>query len=260
MNVKLEWIEIPVGEFLMGTSEIEVKSLIQKCKSTWFEHEEPQQSVYLDSFAISKFTVTNAQYKIFLDATGYKWAASPYFLMYQRGEADYLGNHPVAWISLYDALAFCRWAGCRLPTGPEWEKAARGAHNFKYPWGDTWEEEYCNWGGSKHKMTTAVGAYPHGVSPYGVLDMAGNVWEWTDDWITSGVAPQLWRMRIATQPLKSSSKTQIQDESLPHIRPFPVLRGGAVNTNAIGLRCAFRLIKYLPFERGDWVGFRCVKC
>ncbi len=258
--MKFEWVEIPAGEFTMGTSDEEVRSLSEKYQSTWFVQETPQKVVYLDKFLISKYPVTNAQYKVFIDAAGYRPPVSPDFAMYSLKGADHLANHPVAWVSWYDALAFCQWANCRLPTSGEWEKAARGPDGFKYPWGNEWRDGFCNSGGARSKMsTTPVGQYPEGVSPYGVYDMAGNVWEWTDDWLMSDIVPNIWHLSIESQSLQMNSAKLEDGEQLKHAQQFPVLRGGAVNTNEIGARCAFRLAKYSPRDFGDWVGFRLVK-
>ncbi len=257
--MELEWIEVPKGEFVMGTSVDEVESLIKEYGSNWFRHEAPQLKVFLDSFVISKYPVTNAQYRVFVEATGYKLPASPYFALYLSGGADYLANHPVAWVSWHDALAFCRWAGCRLPSRAEWEKAARGPNGLKYPWGNQWVEGMCNSSEGGVKMTTAVTQYPQGQSPYGIWDMAGNVWEWTDDWLTCDRVPRMWRESPGSRVAQADTAKLAEDEQLMFTRHLPVLRGGAVNTNRIGVRCAFRLVKYLPHEWGDWVGFRCVR-
>jgi formylglycine-generating enzyme required for sulfatase activity len=90
-------------------------------------------------------------------------------------------NHPVVNISLKDALAFCDWMGCRLPSEQEWEKAARGADGRTYPWGEGWRDGlYCNNLDARIRGTSPVDKYPEGVSPFSVWDMVGNVWEWTN--------------------------------------------------------------------------------
>jgi formylglycine-generating enzyme required for sulfatase activity len=255
--MNIEWIEIPSGEFVQGTAESEVEHLCQEYGTVWFTKELPQQVVFLDSFVISKFPVTNAQYKEFVDATGYEIRSSPYFHKYQLGDSD-LANHPIAWVSWYDANAFCQWMQCRLPTRAEWEKAARGSTGFKYPWGNNWEEGRCNSAEAGIKMTTPVGAYPQGASIYGLQDMAGNVWEWTDDWITTDIIPGKWLVEGVQQSSETNQTKVTRDEKLTNAWQFPVLRGGAANTNSVSVRSAFRFAKYLPYDWGDWVGFRCV--
>lgn len=161
---------VPGGEFTMGTN-------------TRLSDEGPQHTVRLTSFWIDKYEVTNLQYKKFIDATGRK--APDHFenRLYPAGKVD----HPVIFVSWYDAQAYCTWAEKRLPTDQEWEKAARGTDARLYPWGNEFDIERVNsparWAQLKLAGdTTPVGAFAGGVSPYGVHDLAGNVWEWTDSW------------------------------------------------------------------------------
>jgi formylglycine-generating enzyme required for sulfatase activity len=250
--MEFEWTEIPAGEFLMGTPEDEVEQLVQKYKSVCFRHEVPQRRVYADTFEISKYPVTNAQFTEFVRATGHSRGVWPY------ESYDDFPDHPVAWVNLYEAQAFCQWARCRLPTEAEWEKAARGPDGFRYPWGNEWEDDRCNSRESGLMMTTPVGQYPQGASPYGVHDMAGNVWEWTSGWLISDVIPAVWWAWESPRwdPVEHG---EWLDERLDCARSFPILRGGGTNSNRIGVRCAFRLIGYEPRTWGDFFGFRCVK-
>jgi serine/threonine-protein kinase len=157
----IEWIEIPAGEFLYG--ENKEKRYIQK------------------PYLIGKYPVTNEQYKLFLDI------ADPTHLVpagwnekkrtYPLGEMHY----PVINVSLWDAQTFCEWAHCRLPKEMEWEKAARGTDGRKYPWGNGWVAgKYCNSKEARIGSTTPVDKYQLGASSYGVMDMSGNVEEWTN--------------------------------------------------------------------------------
>ena len=155
----IEWIKIPAGEFLYGDKK--------------------EQFFVRKPFLIGKFPLTNTQYKLFLDANpSYKPPADwdDRKRIYPRGKE----KHPVTMVSWNDAQAFCQWASCRLPTEQEWEKAARGVDGRKYPWGEDWVDgKYCNSWEAKIGDTTPEDDYPEGVSPHGVWDMSGNVWEWT---------------------------------------------------------------------------------
>jgi len=142
------------------------------------EDETPQQDLIISAFNVDIYPVTNAEYKEFVDATGHNpprtWDDGTF--------ADGTADHPVTWVNWNDAKAYCEWAGKRLPTEFEWERAARGTDGRTYPWGDAFDAAKCNSKESGLGGTSAVGSYPDGASPDGVFDMAGNVWEWTADW------------------------------------------------------------------------------
>ena len=163
-------IKIPAGKFIMGTNERQ-------------SDEGPQHTVYLKTFYIDKYEVTNAQYKKFIDATGRKSPSHFRNRTYPEGKVD----HPVIFVDWYDAKAYCKWAGKRLPTDQEWEKAARGTDGRTFPWGDEFKMDGGNtplrWQDlGQPGDTMPVGMFPKGESPYGVDDMSGNVWEWTSSW------------------------------------------------------------------------------
>ncbi|MBC7249820.1 MAG: formylglycine-generating enzyme family protein [Anaerolineae bacterium] len=165
-----DMVLIPAGPFIMGSD-------------TDDPDEAPQHEVDLPAFEIDLFEVTNAQFAAFVEATGYKTDAE------KAGESGWRGfytegkdNHPVVKVSWNDAVAYCQWLGKRLPTEAEWEKAARGTDGRIYPWGNEWDPARLNSYQSGYRGTTPVGSFADGVSPYGVFDMAGNVWEWTSDW------------------------------------------------------------------------------
>jgi formylglycine-generating enzyme required for sulfatase activity len=160
-------IAIPAGEFTMG-SDLEV--------------ERPPHPVSVDAFEIDKFEVTNEQFEKFVAETGYATEAEKAGDTSWRYWAKNKSNHPVVKVSWNDAAAFCEWAEKRLPTEAEWEKAARGTDGFTYPWGNDWDVNKVNAKESGYRGTTIVGSFPSGASPYGVMDMAGNVSEWTSDW------------------------------------------------------------------------------
>ena len=165
-----EMVLIPAGEFIMGTDER-------------LPDEGPEHKVVLDAFYIDKYEVTNLQYKKFIDATHHKSPSNFTNRTYPEGKVD----HPVTYVNWYDATDYCTWAGKRLPTDQEWEKAARGTDGKTYPWGDTFDVTKANmpqrWVTLKQDGdTTPVGAFEGGKSVYGLYDMSGNVWEWTSSW------------------------------------------------------------------------------
>lgn len=183
-----EMVYIPAGRFLMGNNGSEPYSPT---------NELPQHPVYLSGYWIGKYEVTRGEYRRFMSATG---RAAP---SYWEANQEWYGgqpftqteDHPVLGVRYYDAEAYCAWAGGHLPTEAQWEKAARwtGSYPNVYPWGNAWDDEKCNnWldhnaagGGYKRYQTAPVGSYPAGASPYGLHDMAGNVWEWVADWCVS---------------------------------------------------------------------------
>ncbi len=169
---ELEMVLIPAGEFLMGS----VSGLDQATQP----NEYPQHQLYLPDYYMAKTPVTRFQYASFVQATGYRLPSRRENVPPAAGKQD----HPVVYVSWVDAVAYCHWFSqstgriYRLPTEAEWEKAARGTDGRFYPWGNLWDSHRCNTPESGLNQTTPVEAYPDGASPYGVLDMAGNVWEW----------------------------------------------------------------------------------
>lgn len=170
-GLKIEWIQIPAGEFKMGDNFNEGDS-----------DELPVHSVYLDTYYISKYEITYDQYDKFCDETGRK----------KPDDWDGRGKKPVTHVTWDDARDFCAWLSqitgknIHLPTEAQWEKAARGTDQRRYPWGN--EHPTCilaNYTSDCGRGSKTVGSHPLGVSPYGVHDMAGNVWEWCSDWYSS---------------------------------------------------------------------------
>lgn len=163
-----EQVWIPAGEFLYGDNK---------------------RKLTLPGFWIDVTPVTQAEYQRFLQANpqhrvpyleGYDWAKPYNWDQRRRTPPAGKEQHPVVLVSWHDAVAYAQWAGKRLPTEVEWEKAARGTDGREYPWGDTWDAAKCNTDEGKAGGTMSVGKYsPRGDSPYGCVDMAGNVWEWT---------------------------------------------------------------------------------
>ena len=161
-------VAIPAGEFLMGSDQ---------------EAERPPHTVSVDAFEIDKFEVTNEEFERFVTETGYETGAE------KAGEpqtwrtyAEGNPRHPVVKVTWNDAVAYCEWAEKRLPTEAEWEKAARGTEGYIYPWGNEWDPTKANTKDGGRRGTTVVGSFPEGGSPYGVIDMVGNVREWVSDW------------------------------------------------------------------------------
>lgn len=230
-------VRIPAGPFLMGSTD---------------EHEEPQHTVDLPEYFIGKYPVTNAEYQAFVRETGH---APPW---HWDGEAypEERGDHPVVYVTWHDALAYCQWLSektgktYRLPSEAEWEKAARGADGRTYPWGDAWDETRLNSAEAGPGDTTPVGQYsPDGDSPYGLADMAGNVWEWTRS---------LWGENIEkpdfTYPYDPGDGRENLEAGDGVLR---VLRGGSFYFYQRGVRCAIRRWD-VPFLRYDYNGFRVV--
>jgi formylglycine-generating enzyme required for sulfatase activity len=208
-----EMVLIPAGDFLMG-SDPSVDKYAQ-------EDEQPQHTLYLPDYYLAKTPMTNAQYAAFVQATGHKQSRHWKGEKPPRGKED----HPVVHVSWHDAVAYCNWLAevtgrpYRLPSEAEWEKGARGTDGRLWPWGNQWDAKRCNIGG---RGTTPVGAYLQGASPYGLLDMAGNVWEWT---------------RSAYKDYPYDPEDGREDLEFAARR---VLRGGAFDLNAWYVRCAFR--------------------
>jgi len=168
-----EMILIPAGEFIMGTDNR-------------LPDEGPEHKVHLKAYYIDRYEVTNLQYRRFNNETHRRSPSHFRNRTFPPGKAD----HPVTFVSWEDADAYCRWAGKRLPTDQEWEKAARGSDGRMFPWGNEFDIKRANtplrWKKlSQFGDTTPVGAFPEGASPYGLMDMSGNVWEWTASWYTA---------------------------------------------------------------------------
>ena len=224
-----EFVWVPAGQFIMGSNE-------------GFLDERPQRRVYLDGYWIGKYEVTVAQFRRFCEATGREMPRAP--------EWGWQDAHPVANVTWHDAAAYAEWSGCRLPTEAEWEKAARGADGRLYPWGNVWDVENCNnysdhnpaGDGYQQTQTAPVGSYPSGASPYGCLDMAGNVWEWCRDWYSS----TYYSVSPSTDPQGSTSGS------------VRVLRGGSWNSYDDLCRAAFRYDNSPSFTY-DSSGFRLAR-
>ena len=236
-------VYVPAKEFIMGSSDAQVdialalcNEYLGGCQRGWFSGEQPQHPVSLDAFYIDKTEVTNAQYRACVEAGA---CDAPSDTIYYD-DAKY-AQHPVVYVNWYQANAYCRWAGKRLPTEAEWEKAARGTDERTYPWGEGIDCGHAQYGGCGGQ-TVPVESKLKGVSPYGTLGMAGNAWEWVADWHALGY----------------------YDQSPGYNPPGPnagtdrMLRGGSWGDVPHLLRGANRSW-YPPGHRSDNVGFRCAR-
>jgi len=175
----LEWAEVAAGPFRSGCPEHFIRHVegSYSVDATIFR-KYPDVEAVVQAFAISRTPITNDQYHAFVRAARHRYPAGWHGTVppYARGGE----GHPVTGVTFEDALAFCRWAGVRLPTEKEWEKAARGQDGRIYPWGNEFAPGLCNTAEGRAGSTTPVDRYPNGASPYGALDMVGNVWEWVE--------------------------------------------------------------------------------
>jgi formylglycine-generating enzyme required for sulfatase activity len=233
-------VYIPPGKFTMGSNE--------------YDKEKPPHEVYLDGYRMGKYEVTIKQYMKFVNETKShypKWLEEGSQHHIKTGSHSYYKkfvsdeNCPIVGVSWNDALAYCEWLSnktgvkFKLPTEAQWEKAARGTDGREYPWGGREPDEtLANFGGKIGK-TTPVGSYPDGASPYGLLDMAGNVWEWCSDWYGSDY-------------YKNASR---ENPPGPKSGTGRVLRAGSWDYEAVFLRCSYRFYDN-PSYRGSGVGFR----
>ncbi len=222
---------IPAGEFWMG-----VDGMIG------LEDERPRHKVWLDAYQMDIYEVTVARYARFLTATNRE--PPSYWETVKLAEH---GDRPVIGVDWADAEAYCRWAGKRLPTEAEWEKAARGTDERQYPWGNQKPApDLANYAlgarFSYSQVLMPVGAYDKARSPYGLFEMAGNVWEWTQDWYHGAYY----------------EKSPEKNPAGPEQGQFKVLRGGSWSDMAKYM-LTYGRFKLPPATRNSYTGFRCAK-
>ena len=233
-------IWVPGGTFQMGTNDT---------SDSWLQYSRPVHSVTLSGFWMGKYEVTVGQYRAYCTATGRSMPTAPSW--------GWIDSHPMVNVSWEDVVAYGTWSGLKLPTEAQWEYAASGGDGRKWPWGNTWDGSRCANSLSPNNLssTKPVGSYPSGVSPFGMLDMAGNVWEWCGDW---------W-----ADSYTSGAKT---DPSGPSTGVYRVFRGGSwFISDADGFRCANRyrgtpdgrdgnsVFVCLPQDCAEFLGFNGAK-
>ena len=228
----VEMVVVPSGPFIRGSAEGEGRP-----------DERPRRKIFLDGFSIDKYEVTNRRYQKFVDETLHK----PPFNVYGDGrlfETPEVADRPVVQVTWHDAVDYCFWAGKRLPTEAEWEKAAGGKEGLRYPWGDNpGDRNLANydreWQGSKTLLD--VTSMPEGVSPYGLFHMAGNVREWVHDWYST----EYYRISPKKNPKGPDNgilkviRGGSWHSFLSDLRVASRGKGGfALKTHGIGFRCA----------------------
>ena len=251
-------VYVPAGEFIMGSDDKDAKKSLAGGRAF---PEIPVSTIYLDGYWIDKYEVTTGQYALCVAAgdcqaphlftSGYGSSYRPKYY----GNPEY-SNYPVIWVNWSMALAYCEWAGRKLPTEAEWEKAARGTDARIYPWGndplDSTRANFCDIdcplpqanGGFNdgYPNTAPVGSFPAGASPYGVMDMAGNVWEWTST-------------LVRPYPYTTADGREDPKES-PNVDGERVWRGGSWTNGYWWMRASLR------YRSKSWywnynLGFRC---
>lgn len=254
---------ISAGPFIMG--------------STW-EHSNPDQKpiheIYLDDYYIDKYEVTNENFQTFIEAGGYEkrqfwsekgWQWYQNHVKKRQELAYHLSGHsdlnlvsvrpnsfsrayfnqlkqPVTGVNWYEAQAYAKWAKKRLPTAAEWEKAARGTDKRIYPWGNTFDWSNLFLPTSYGRRVNLVGSIPDNASPYGIMDMAGSVWEWTADWYSDSY----YSISPRKNPKGPSNGNRKE------------LRGGFWGSNRRQFRCSYRYAG-VPEQRFLSIGFRCAR-
>jgi formylglycine-generating enzyme required for sulfatase activity len=267
-------VYIPAGEFLMGGDELEIESVVANCISqgtdpdicrNWHKNEVPQHSVYLDAYWIDQTEVSNGMFVDFLNDVGSHIDPESDLMwmdvvngIFHRVTFDGMAysvesgyeNHPVSMVFWEGAKAYCEWAGRRLPTEAEWEKAARSNDGRPYPWGDASPTcdlvnvEFC-FGEPGDIHLIPVGSLPDGASSYGVLNMGGNVSEWVQDWYASNYYSQ--------SPYENPQGPSSGDKR--------VYRGGSCVELGKSARVSFRvgIDPLIVGGPGGSVGFRCAQ-
>ncbi len=243
---------VPGGYFSMGSDEKDTEghALSMGLSKPWYADESPQRRFNLDDFFIDRYEVTNKQFYIFSQATDHPPPPTWQGMRYPEGQDDF----PVHGVSYFDAASYAEWAGKRLPTEAEWEKAARGENPITYPWGNVFDGNRANLSLSPRSKTgrglMPVGSFPEGASPYGVEDMIGNVWEWVNDYYRS------YPKSTYESKYFDGKHVVVRGMSYLGVGHFP--KKEYVKVVALKARAAYRE-KLNPAARRLDVGFRCAK-
>lgn len=261
----MEWVQIPAGEFWMGSSNEEIALEQAKCQECDFSNEQPKHLVSLDAFDIGRFEVTNQQYQQCVLAgvcnrpIGNNEYSDPNFKEY-----------PITNVTWSDAKEFCEWYGAHLPSEAEWEMAAKGSTQTRpqpglYPWGSELDKTKLNFGSSS---SAPVGTFsPAGDSPYGIADLSGNVWEWVSDfYFWNYCDANLCKSTNCSASCGYDPNTPLPNPKGPadfpdQLNPANVIRGGAFTTSdeyyrVVEIRSTYRAA-YAGFSQD--IGFRCAK-
>ncbi|MDQ6979835.1 MAG: SUMF1/EgtB/PvdO family nonheme iron enzyme [Mariprofundaceae bacterium] len=232
-------VDIPAGDFIMGTD-------LQRAN----EQNKPAHRVHLDAFSIDKYPVTQGQYALFVAENRYR---PP--LNWKDGYIPQgMAKHPVTMVSWYNGRAYCEWKGKHLPQESQWEKAARGTKGQRWPWGEHMKADSLN---VYYKVghTTAVDAYPHGASPFGVMDMSGNVQEWTATQYAP--YPGANASSLVFRPKRLDVSYNAGSEEKERIFYY-VMRGGSWKSDPFSAATYHRNYS-MPNYASDFYGFRCAQ-
>ncbi|MBI3812824.1 MAG: SUMF1/EgtB/PvdO family nonheme iron enzyme [Nitrospirae bacterium] len=240
-------VSVSGGPFVMGTDEVGLESVVEEygIPKPLLLDAAPAHRVNLPPFFIDRYEVTNADYYRFQAAN--RFPMLPHWSNGQpRPDQDRL---PVIYVSWWEADAYCRWLGKRLPTEAEWEKAARGREGWTYPWGVFFDPRRANVGGLQSGLMP-VGSFPTGRSPYGADDMIGNVWEWTADWYRAYPGASY------TSTEYGETYRVARGNSWSGLGHFPKKVQDEIQ--ALEARVTYRLY-FQPLMALEDVGFRCAK-
>jgi formylglycine-generating enzyme required for sulfatase activity len=233
-------VYIPSGKFIMGSNEIDNNDLAKEFGAkhvVFFANEKPERKINLKDFYIEKYEVANKDYGVFIEKTKYTPPLHWINGAFEAGKE----THPVFNVSWFDASAYCKWAGKRLPTEEEWEKAARGPKGNKYPWGNDFDNKK---GNLTKGHTMPVGGMAEDKSFYGIYDMGGNVMEWTASWYKPYPGSTF-------QSKEFGEKTRVIKGGYGSVK-------GHYNLGNLYSRPSFRNF-FPPKGKGNDVGFRCAK-